>query len=60
MSELHSKQSAFVYSACGQFTEHRERIRKFEETGDSKKLYKEINYVKLGLLMILFIMIVKI
>ena len=53
MSELHSKQSAFVYSACGQFTEHRERIRKFEETGDSKKLYKEINYVKLGLLMIL-------
>ena len=43
MSELHLKQSAFVYSACWKFTEHRERIWKFKETGDSKKLYKEIN-----------------
>ena len=42
MSELHSKQSAFVYSACGQFTEHRERIRKFKQTGDSKNYIKKL------------------
>ena len=27
MPELHLRQPGFTYSACGQFTEHRERIQ---------------------------------
>ena len=40
MPELHSKQLGFTYSACGPFTKHRERIRKFRETGNLKDLYR--------------------
>ena len=34
------KQSGFTYSACGLFTKHRERIKKFRETCILKDLYR--------------------
>ena len=40
MSELHLKQPGFTYSACGPFTKHCERIKKFREKGDLKYLYR--------------------
>ena len=40
MPELHLKQPGFIYSACGPFTKHRERIQKFRETGNLKHLYR--------------------
>ena len=40
MLELHLKQPGFSYSACGPFTKHRERIKKFRETGNLKHLYR--------------------
>ena len=40
MSELHLKQPGFTYSACGPFTKHRERIKKFRETGNLKHLHR--------------------
>ena len=32
MTELQLKLPRFIYSACGQFTKHREIIQKFKET----------------------------
>ena len=29
MSDMHLKQSGFIYSACGPFTKNKERIEKF-------------------------------
>ena len=44
MQVLHLKQPVFIYSACGPFTKHRERIQKFRDTGNLKNLYRnEIN-----------------
>ena len=40
MPKLHLKQTGFTYSACGQFTKHRERIQKFWATGGLKHSYK--------------------
>ena len=40
MPELHLKQPGFIYSACGPFIKHRERIQKFRKTGNSKYLYR--------------------
>ena len=40
MPELHLKQPRFTYSACAPFTKHRERIKKFRETGNLKHLYR--------------------
>ena len=40
MPEIHLKQPTFIYSACGPFSKHRERIQKFRETGDLKHLYR--------------------
>ena len=40
MPELHLKQAGFIYSACGPFDEHRERIQKFRKTGNLKHLYR--------------------
>ena len=37
MPEMHLKQPQFVYSACGPFTRHKERIKKFKQTGDTTK-----------------------
>ena len=35
MPEMHLRQPQFVYSACGPFTRHKERIKKFKQTGDT-------------------------
>ena len=40
MPELHLKQPRFTISACGQFTKHRQRVQKFRETGNLKRLYR--------------------
>ena len=40
MPELHLKQPRFTYSACGPFTKHCDRIKKFKETADLKHLYR--------------------
>ena len=38
--EMHLKQPRFTYSACGSFTENKETIEKFKETGDTNYIYK--------------------
>ena len=40
MSEMHLKQLGFTYSACWPFTKNKERIKKFNETGDTSYIYK--------------------
>ena len=40
MSALHLRQPGFTYSACGPFTKNKERIKKFQETGDSRYSYQ--------------------
>ena len=37
---MHLKQPQFTYSACGPFTKNKERIQKFEKTGDTKYIYR--------------------
>ena len=38
--EMHLRQPQFVYSACGSFTIHKERIKEFKRTGDTRLLYR--------------------
>ena len=40
MSEMHLKQPRFTYSACGPFTENKDRIQKFKKTRDTDYIYK--------------------
>ena len=40
MPEMHLRQSQFVYSACGPFTRHKERIKQFKQTGDTRYIYR--------------------
>ena len=40
MPEMHLKQPIFNYSACGPFTKNKEKMQKFEETGDTSYIYK--------------------
>ena len=40
MPEMHLRQLQFVYSAWGPFTRHKERIKKFEQTGDTRYIYR--------------------
>ena len=40
MPEIHLRQPQFVYSACGPFTRHKERIKEFKRTGDTRLLYR--------------------
>ena len=40
MPELHLKLPGFAHSACGAFTNDRERIQKFRETINLKHLYR--------------------
>ena len=40
MPEMHLRQPQFVYSACGPFTRHKERIKEFKHTGDTRLLYR--------------------
>ena len=39
MPETHLRQPRFVYSACGPFTTHKEGIKEFKITGDTRLLY---------------------
>ena len=40
MPEMHLREPQFVYSACGPFTKHKERIKKFKQTGDTRYIYR--------------------
>ena len=40
MPKMHLKQPGFPYSACGPFTNNKERIQKFKETGYTKYIYR--------------------
>ena len=40
MPEMHLRQPKFIYSACGPFTRHKERIKEFKRRGDTRLLYR--------------------
>ena len=40
MPEMHLRQLQFVCSACGPFNRHKERIKKFKQTGDARYIYR--------------------
>ena len=40
MPEMHLRQPRFVYSACGPVTRHKERIKEFKRTGDTRYIYR--------------------
>ena len=40
MPEMYLKQPGLTYSACGLFTENKERIQQFKQTGDSRYIYQ--------------------
>ena len=40
MPEMHLRQPQFVYSAYDPFTRHKERIKKFKQTGDTRYIYR--------------------
>ena len=40
MPEMHLKQPQSTHSACGPFTKTKERIQKFQETGNSRYIYR--------------------
>ena len=37
---MHLKQRGFTYSTCGPFTENKERIEKFMQTGNTNFIYR--------------------
>ena len=37
---MHLRQPGLTYSACGPFTKKKERVEKFERTGDSRYIYQ--------------------
>ena len=40
MPEMYLRQLQFVYSACGPFTRHKERIKKLKQAGDTRYIYR--------------------
>ena len=40
MPEMHLRQPRLVYSVCGPFTRHKERIKEFKRTGDTRYIYR--------------------
>ena len=40
MPEMHLRKPRFVYSDCGPFTRHKERIKEFKRTGDTRYIYR--------------------
>ena len=40
MPEMHLRQPRFVYSACGPFTRHKERIKESKRAGDTCYIYR--------------------
>ena len=59
MPEMHLRQPPFVYSTCGPFTRHKERIKKFKQTGDARRNIK-MNLIKFVFKTILLMQIIKI
>ena len=45
MPEIHLRQPGFTYSACGPFTNKKERIQKFKETRDSRYIYQKDKFI---------------
>ena len=60
MPEMHLRQPQFVYSACGPFTRHKERIKKFKQTGDTRYIFIEMSTIKHVFNTILLMQIIKI
>ena len=40
MPEMHLRQPRFTYCTCGPFTKHKERIKKFDQPGDTRYIYR--------------------
>ena len=40
MPEMHLRQPQFIYSACGPFTRHKERFKKFNQAGGTRYIYR--------------------
>ena len=40
MPEMHLRQPQFIYSASGLFTRHKEIIKKYKQTGDTRYIYR--------------------
>ena len=40
LPEMHLRQPRFVYCVCGPFTRHKERIKEFKRTGDTRYIYR--------------------
>ena len=59
MPEMHLRQSQFVYRACGPFTRHKERIKKFKQQV-IRVIFIEMNLIKLVFNSILLMQIIKI
>ena len=59
MLEMHLRQPQFVYSACGPFTRHKERIKKFKQTV-IRVIFIEMNLIKFVFNTILLMQIMKI
>ena len=41
MPEMHLRQPQFIYSACGPFTRHKETIKEFKRTGNTRYIYRD-------------------
>ena len=59
MPEMHLRQPQFVYSACGPFTRHKERIKKLKKQV-IRIIFIEMNLIKLVFNTILLMQIIKI
>ena len=59
MPGMHLRQPQFVYSACGPFTRHKERINKFKKQV-IHVIFIEMNLIKLVFNTILLMQIIKI
>ena len=59
MPKMHLRQPQFVYSACGPFTRHKERIKEFKHKV-IHVIFIEMNLIKLVFNTILLMRIIKI
>ena len=59
MPEMHLRQPRFVYSPCGPFTRHKERIKEFKRKA-IRVIFIEMNSIKLVFNTILLMQIIKI
>ena len=60
MPEMHLSQLQFVYSACGPFTRHKERIKEFKNVQVIRIIFIEMNFIKLVFNTFLLMQIIKI